>query len=688
MLSISGLLSGVSLIIILAISTILIKDRYTLENNYSYKIDNIVKQINNVNAANIEVEKNEQARVMSVENNMQDIRRNYIRKDDINKRIETENAHIKTLNIINGINILSPSPNPSSIYNIRTSDDSLYLHGSKNNANINIGFSNKNVIHINNDGMNVNGKIVIDNKNAFTSSANDIVRLTDNEGKDLKGTLAVRNVTIDNNAMINNGTFQNANVNGLFTVTGGISEHNPNKLPTVFNNNGMNSIRGNTDIYGNIKSYGNIDIGGKLSFDGNKHIKLNDGSFETQLHDDSTVYRLLKNENRIHEFDAKGNAKHANKMIVGDKVVIENGTKDGDFASISFNGMYNSDINADTVFNKDKSRWRLGVEQKNEKDTLFIDQTNANGSKNIYMTMKDNKIGVGTSEPSSKLHVVGGNIKQQTTKDGSMWNIGSEDASNGIMAYDGSSFSFSTKGIKIMSVTEKDAKLFGDFKVNSNVFVSNNIHGKSVWFEDTIGINRGEDGFINIRQRDNNLGGLNASILKANSILTGGILNNGELNVKNNAKFDESIFINKDVNITGNLYAGDSNTQVINIGTRNDSADIRIGSTGAFSALKDGNTYINSYKNGNDIIMGATNTSNIIIGEKTVNKIGESLMPNVDNNVFIRSANDKNIYIGDTSSSIIIGKNDSKVNVYNKLCVEDVCLNKDDFAKIKDLINN
>lgn len=92
------------------------------------------------------------------------------------------------------------------------------------------------------------------------------LRLMDKDGKGLYGGLAADKLMSTSSATLNGLT----EVNGTLNISGGVSEHNPSKLGTVFMHpsDKKNYIRGDTDIQGHVKAAGNLGVGQFLTLKG------------------------------------------------------------------------------------------------------------------------------------------------------------------------------------------------------------------------------------------------------------------------------------------------------------------------------------------------------------------------------------------------------------------------------------
>jgi hypothetical protein len=83
-----------------------------------------------------------------------------------------------------------------------------------------------------------------------------------------------------------------------------------------------NTVRGNTDIYGNVKNIGNIDVERDLHIGGSLKIKSNNYNLGQ-----GEAFRFMTNGNKVHEFESSGRASH--KSVDANTV----GAQDGIFSN-------------------------------------------------------------------------------------------------------------------------------------------------------------------------------------------------------------------------------------------------------------------------------------------------------------------------------------------------------------------
>ena len=89
MSSISGLISLVSIIIVIAVASILFRERYLLQKDYTDKIEDIVRQINDINEVNATYEKKQDDILQENKQYMTNIDKNYVTHSNLQKELKT-----------------------------------------------------------------------------------------------------------------------------------------------------------------------------------------------------------------------------------------------------------------------------------------------------------------------------------------------------------------------------------------------------------------------------------------------------------------------------------------------------------------------------------------------------------------------------------------------------------------------
>lgn len=208
--------------------------------------------------------------------------------------------------------------------------------------------------------------------------------------------------------------------NGTFRVKGGESELNPDDKPTVFANaeeDDKNDIRGDTRVHGHITGRGDLEVEGTARFPGAPtDVSLdNDDKYKyTAFNDRDVEGNVIRGDTHVsgkmtHHGDVRAkNNVNVNKVLRAkslkakkarfandtdkNNVVIEGGkSNDGNnegLSALNFNGDTDG---GDNNFDSSKMRWRLGVDQRVDKDSLFIDRFGG-GETWTPLTIEDGKI--------------------------------------------------------------------------------------------------------------------------------------------------------------------------------------------------------------------------------------------------------------------------------------------------------
>lgn len=262
--------------------------------------------------------------------------------------------------------------------------------------------------------QNVRTKILsIGDKFSLSTIANNVdneewLALNDIGDRKLHGGMMLNKISVKNGASLEGKTAtDDLKVNKRFEVTGGVSEHNPQKLNTIFReSDGRNYVRGDTEIRGNVSSFGDIKVSRNLSV-GNS-ISVNNSAqgpiFQntTQKGTAFGIGNYKGDEMRFYNTNADGTirfgygkeSEFAPVMEVN-RSALRFGSGDGQFtfASATEKGKWSpaSALN-DTVMRTEKDKQSL----------IFQNGATGNG-----MILNENRLGVGTMPQYGKLDVAG-----------------------------------------------------------------------------------------------------------------------------------------------------------------------------------------------------------------------------------------------------------------------------------------
>jgi nitrogen fixation-related uncharacterized protein len=193
-------------------------------------------------------------------------------------------------------------------------------------------------------------------------------------------------------------------VAGALRVRGGDSKLNPDDKKTMFSNpenSYKNDIRGDTTVSGHLTGAGDLRVEGAARFTGanttvpldddgkHKHTSFNDPDSkgnvirgDTQVSGDMTHLGEVRAKNGVNvsggELRAKSllskKARFANDTDKNNIVMDGGKTSDGKnegLSALNFNG---DTDDGDNNFDAAKMRWRIGVDQRVDKDAMFIDR--------------------------------------------------------------------------------------------------------------------------------------------------------------------------------------------------------------------------------------------------------------------------------------------------------------------------
>jgi hypothetical protein len=141
------------------------------------------------------------------------------------------------------------------------------------------------------------------------------LRLLDGQGQDLYGGIAANKFYAHTGATLKgDSAVDDLTVGSKLRVKGGQSEHNLNKLQTVFSDNdGANYIRGNTEIRGNTNNIGDIKVGRNMTVQNDiTNNKTDFGPFiknTADRGDEFGIGRYAAGEYRIYNANPQGTTK-------------------------------------------------------------------------------------------------------------------------------------------------------------------------------------------------------------------------------------------------------------------------------------------------------------------------------------------------------------------------------------------
>lgn len=96
MLTISGIVSTVSVVLILIVSAVYVKQRYDTIHDYNTKIGDLTKNVNDTNKSAVQFDEKQQQNITNIENDVTDVRKTYVSKNDMQKEVKTVNLQANT----------------------------------------------------------------------------------------------------------------------------------------------------------------------------------------------------------------------------------------------------------------------------------------------------------------------------------------------------------------------------------------------------------------------------------------------------------------------------------------------------------------------------------------------------------------------------------------------------------------
>lgn len=282
----SNILAGLSLgsvIVIAIVVTIIINNAKV---DYNNKLQGLVKEINEKQSLEYDFDKRQQQQLDGIQNNVSDIRRNYVARDIIKGRVDSEfvygnNVKADNININGGV----------------VSFDSSVI-GANTNANFNIGRG----VGEKKDSIVVTTPAASGSGVSFMSSGGDEIMSLNSLDKTVAvptglnvGKLSIKGAeinfdkgsfnlskdsSIDGKLQVNGGLFVKdgtqlgtLDVSDVLTIKGAVSTYNTGNIKTQFPNTQdgqTNIVAGDTEVVGSITTDGDAsfkkdaDVSGKL----------------------------------------------------------------------------------------------------------------------------------------------------------------------------------------------------------------------------------------------------------------------------------------------------------------------------------------------------------------------------------------------------------------------------------------
>lgn len=229
---ISGIVSGLSLSVIIAVSIVLFFNVDHAKKNVDGTLRDVVDQINDSQYYAYKFDKKQEDNIRNLDTNIQ----------RVNNKVKTLDASLKD--------------EVSKLYNSTVSKDEIETG----------------VKHIKTNKLQLGDEYLLSGEgDAHSGNKPDgWLRLFDKDGKDYKGGFATGKLYVRDESSFNGPT----NINGTLNIKGGDSVFNPNgQQPTLFRGpDNKNYIRGDTELTGNTTNIGdmninkNINVGGRIFF--------------------------------------------------------------------------------------------------------------------------------------------------------------------------------------------------------------------------------------------------------------------------------------------------------------------------------------------------------------------------------------------------------------------------------------
>lgn len=264
---------------VVVIAVVLATQVYKMKKNFDDKMRNVVDQINTSQFYQYELEKRSYDKMNDLDNNLSNVRNNYLPRSEFKDRMVTNTLDAKDIKQRDGTLSLGGKIDFGNSMTLGGTDKELSLALPSGTGMTVKDGAGQRIASFNGDGATAAyqraDRLQLGEKwqlsGAGDAHANDgWLRLFDKSGKDYYGGIAASKLmTRDGASFGGNTDIENANVTKALSVRGGASEHNPeNKRSEVPGNDGVNYIRGDTRIDGNTATAGDISVGRNLDVKG------------------------------------------------------------------------------------------------------------------------------------------------------------------------------------------------------------------------------------------------------------------------------------------------------------------------------------------------------------------------------------------------------------------------------------
>lgn len=578
MISISGIVAAVSVFVVVIVSAVLIKQKYEVEKDFSNRMNNLTKQVNDVNETKAEYDSKQQQNIRGIE-------ADYVRKADQSKNLKTEVLDAKTASFgtatsENGLQITKDNPGAlvEKVYNkdqgnrfgVGNFNDTTKVYASavNNNAKLDLAFAKsdgsfQDALSLKRKGdtstATLKGDLLINDRYMLSGDNDKYLQLMNREGTTPAG-LSMNKLKVGSEADINS-----AYIGLMGSDLGAVKDMYSLSSTSDQAMFGDTKVMRNLNVKGKTQSVGDVSIGGKLNFGKSTADKtINNSAPKIFMQKDDTglsmhfdapapaSHKYFSGLDVVHELDTKGIANHRGlKLGRSNNIVMEAGQTMDDknigLSAINFNGMTNG---KNILSNEAKSRWRLAVDQRSTNDNMYFDQAKPDGKKTTYMSFSNDNININTN-----LNINGGSLTQQQDKDSGIWTM-STAGGEGILAYDGASFSFGNKGTKMISLNANGTVgMTGNVDIAKNANIAGAVNTPNIWLENSIGIGKTPAGFVGVMDKAKDLSTLQAKEILSSSgkLGKGGLEVEGDISSRSSLNLDKSAFVKGNANVFGSV---------------------------------------------------------------------------------------------------------------------------------------